>query len=140
MGKGYGEVSVTILNHRFSARHGTGMTTANHCSNFKKTRCLVEQQYLGALESSKYVRISRDGHIVFRLCCPLGNHSPQFGCPGLIPDSIIVSLHVQTRKMQLPTGQPRFLLWLPNSISWLSRALGYHKKVDVRIFNALPNP
>ena len=54
----------------------------------------------------------RDGQIVFRMSCPLGNHSPQFGCPGLIPGGII--------------GQPRFLIWLPSSISWLSRATGLH--------------
>ena len=66
---------------------------------------------------------SRDGQIFFRPSCPLGN-SPQCGCPGLIPGGIIVSLHLHPRKIQLPTGQPRFLLWLPTSISWLSRATG----------------
>ena len=66
--------------------------------------------------------MSRDGQIFFRPSCPLGNHSPQFGCPGLIPGGIIVSLHLQPRKIQLPTGQPRFLLWLSSSISRLSRA------------------
>ena len=41
----------------------------------------------------------RDGQIVFRPSCPLGNHSPQFGCPGLIPGVIVASLHLQTRKI-----------------------------------------
>ena len=47
---------------------------------------------------------TRDGKIVFRPSCPVSNHSPQFGCPGLISDGIIVSLHLQTRKIQLSTG------------------------------------
>ena len=66
----------------------------------------------------------RDGQMVFRPSCLLGNHSPQFGCPCLITGGIIVSIHIRTRKIQLPTGQPRFLLWLPSSIFWLSRATG----------------
>ena len=40
----------------------------------------------------------KEGQIVFRPSCPLGNHSPQFGCPGLIPGGIIVSLYLKTKK------------------------------------------
>ena len=77
---------------------------------------------------------SRDGQIIFRPSCPLGNHSPQFGCPGLIPGGIIVSLNLQSRKIQLPTGQPRFILWLPSSVSWLSWATGLpHFSIPVKV-------
>ena len=35
--------------------------------------------------------------------CPLANHRPQFGCPGLIPGGInnIEPLHLPTRKIQI---------------------------------------
>ena len=68
--------------------------------------------------------MSRDGQIVFRPRCPLDNHIPESGCPRLIPGGIIVSLHLKIRKIQLPTGQPRLLRWLPSGIFWLSRATG----------------
>ena len=52
----------------------------------------------------------KDGQIVFRPSCPMDNQSPQCGCPALILKGISVSLQLHTRKIQLPTGQPRFPL------------------------------
>ena len=69
-----------------------------------------------------------DGQIFFRPSCPnscpLGYLSPQIGCPALTAGGITVLLHLQIRKVQLPTGRPMFPLWMTSSISWLSRATG----------------
>ena len=57
-----------------------------HCFRFETDNALSYHLYQGWTT------------VVAHCGCLLGNHSPQFGCPGLIPDGIIVSLHLQTIK------------------------------------------
>ena len=55
------------------------------------------------ITSSSGASESRHGQIVFRPSCPLGNHSSQIDCPALTAVSNKVFLHLQIRKVQLPT-------------------------------------
>ena len=59
---------------------------------------LVQLQTETGAVKAGYIKGTGGGQIIVRPSCPLGNHSPQFGCPGLITGGIIVSLHLHTRK------------------------------------------
>ena len=69
--------------------------------------------------------VIRDGQIVFRSSCPLDNHSPQFGCPGLIPGGIIVS-QFKPEKYSCPLGNQGSYFGCPAVFLGCPGLLGYH--------------